>query len=46
MVRPEGEVKKKIALLDFGLKRNIYRELVKRGAEVTVCPCDHHRRGN
>ena len=39
VVRPEGEVKKKIALLDFGLKRNIYRELVKRGAEVTVCPC-------
>ena len=38
VVRPEGEVKKKIALLDFGLKRNIYRELVKRGAEVTVCP--------
>ena len=38
VVRPEGEVKKKIALLDFGLKRNIYRELAKRGAEVTVCP--------
>lgn len=34
-----GEVNKKIALLDFGLKKNIYRELVKRGAEVTVCPC-------
>ena len=32
-------MKKKIALLDFGLKKNIYRELVKRGAEVTVCPC-------
>ena len=32
VVRPEGEVKKKIALLDFGLKRNIYRELVKRAA--------------
>ena len=40
VVRPEGDVKKKIALLDFGLKKNIYRELVKRGAEVTVCPCD------
>ena len=25
--------------MDFGLKKNIYRELVKRGAEVTVCPC-------
>ena len=39
VVSPEGEVKKKIALLDFGLKKNIYRELVRRGAEVTVCPC-------
>ena len=39
VVRPEGEVEKKIALLDFGLKKNIYRELVNRGAEVTVCPC-------
>ncbi len=38
-VSPEGEVKYKIALLDFGLKRNIWRELVRRGAEVTVCPC-------
>lgn len=28
-----------IALLDFGLKRNIWRELVERGARVTVCPC-------
>ena len=31
---------RKIALLDFGLKKNIWRELVKRGAQVTVCPCD------
>ena len=37
---PEGQVKKRIALLDFGLKKNIWRELVKRGAKVTVCPCD------
>ncbi len=28
-----------IVLLDFGLKRNIWRELVERGARVTVCPC-------
>lgn len=28
----------KVALIDFGLKENIYRELVKRGADVTVCP--------
>ncbi len=27
-----------IALLDFGLKMNIARELAKRGAKVTVCP--------
>jgi carbamoyl-phosphate synthase small subunit len=27
-----------VCLLDFGLKQNIVRELVKRGAEVTVCP--------
>ncbi|MDO4459411.1 MAG: carbamoyl phosphate synthase small subunit [Clostridia bacterium] len=30
--------KYKIALLDFGLKENIVRELVNRGAEVVVCP--------
>ena len=41
VVRPEGEVEKKIALLDFGLKKNIYRELVNRGAEVTVCPVSY-----
>ncbi len=28
----------RIALLDFGLKKNIYRELLSRGAEVTVLP--------
>ncbi len=33
-----GEGKLKVAMLDFGLKKNIFRELVKRGAEVTVCP--------
>ncbi len=38
-VKPEGEVKKKLALIDYGMKRNILRELVKRGAQVTVCPC-------
>ncbi|MFI3326533.1 MAG: carbamoyl phosphate synthase small subunit [Clostridia bacterium] len=27
-----------IALMDFGLKLNIARELAKRGAKVTVCP--------
>lgn len=28
----------RIAMLDFGFKANIYRELVKRGAKVFVCP--------
>lgn len=38
-VKPEsGLVRRKIAMLDFGLKKNIWRELVRRGAEVTVCP--------
>lgn len=39
VVGPE-EPKKKIALMDYGLKKNIWRELVNRGAQVTVCPCD------
>lgn len=39
-VQPEGAVKKRVALLDFGLKKNIFRELQKRGAEVIVCPQD------
>lgn len=38
-VKPEGEAKKRIALIDYGMKRNILRELVQRGAEVTVLPC-------
>lgn len=36
--KEENDGKFKVALLDFGLKKNIYRELVKRGADVTVCP--------
>ena len=28
----------KVALMDFGMKENIRRELENRGAEVTVCP--------
>lgn len=35
---PEGEVKKRVVLYDFGAKANICRELVKRGCEVTVVP--------
>jgi carbamoyl-phosphate synthase small subunit len=33
-------VKYRVALLDYGLKDNILRELVKRGCEVTVYPHD------
>lgn len=34
----EGEQKHRVALLDFGVKRNIQRELCARGCEVTVLP--------
>ena len=33
-----GEVKFRVALMDYGLKRNIVRSLTKRGCEVTVYP--------
>jgi len=39
-VSPVGGFKKRVALLDFGLKRNIVRELNDRGVQVVVCPCD------
>lgn len=35
---PEGGVKRRVVLFDLGAKRNICRELVKRGCEVTVVP--------
>ena len=35
---PEGECAKRVALIDYGAKRNIVRELQKRGCEVTVYP--------
>ena len=35
---PEGEVRFRVALLDYGMKRNILRELRHRGCEVTVFP--------
>lgn len=35
---PEGEIKRRVVLFDFGAKDNIMRELVKRGCEVTVVP--------
>lgn len=34
-----AEKKYAVALLDYGAKRNIVRELQKRGCEVTVLPC-------
>ena len=34
----EGETAYRVALLDYGAKRNIIRELQKRGCEVTVLP--------
>lgn len=34
-----GEAKYKVALIDYGAKKNIIRELVARGCEVTVYPC-------
>lgn len=38
VVNPDG--KRKVALMDYGLKENIVRELVKRDCAVTVFPCD------
>lgn len=35
---PHGERKHRVALLDYGAKRNIVRCLQKRGCEVTVLP--------
>lgn len=34
----EGETRHRVALLDFGAKRNIIRSLTARGCTVTVCP--------
>ena len=36
--RAKGEVKHHVVLFDFGYKRNIERELLKRGCEVTIVP--------
>ena len=37
---PKGARKHRVALMDYGAKRNIVRELQKRGCEVTVLPQD------
>lgn len=34
-----GDGDKKVALIDYGAKNNIIKELVKRGCKVTVMPC-------
>ena len=36
----EGEERFRVSLLDYGAKRNIVRELQKRGCTVTVLPAD------
>ncbi len=35
---PAGRAKRRVALLDYGMKENILRELLKRSCEVTVFP--------
>jgi carbamoyl-phosphate synthase, small subunit len=35
---PAGRAAHRVALLDYGMKGNILRELTKRGCMVTVCP--------
>ena len=36
----EGETRFRVALMDYGMKGNILRELRRRGCEVTVFPAD------
>lgn len=36
----EGAPGKHVALMDFGLKENIKRKLIRLGCQVTVVPCD------
>ncbi|MDR1131170.1 MAG: carbamoyl phosphate synthase small subunit [Oscillospiraceae bacterium] len=40
IVKPEGETGYDVALIDYGAKRNIIRELLALGCAVTVFPCD------
>ena len=35
---PAGRAKHRVALMDYGMKRNILRELLKRSCQVTVFP--------
>jgi carbamoyl-phosphate synthase small subunit len=36
---PESGIQYRVALIDYGAKRNIIRELLSRGCEVTSFPC-------
>ena len=38
IIPAEGMLKYKVALLDYGMKNNIYKSLAKRGCEVTIYP--------
>lgn len=38
IVKPSGEIKFKVALIDYGAKGNIINNLAKRGAEIKVFP--------
>lgn len=38
VLKPEGETKHRVALMDFGVKANIIDCLLRRGCEVTVYP--------
>ena len=38
VLRPDTAVRKRVTLIDYGAKRNITRELLKRGCEVTIVP--------
>lgn len=40
VIPAEGERKYRVALMDYGTKRNIARSLTKRGCEVTIYPAD------
>ncbi|MDY3302890.1 MAG: carbamoyl phosphate synthase small subunit [Clostridia bacterium] len=35
---PDGDIRKKVTLIDYGAKKNIVRSLLRRGCEVTVVP--------
>ncbi len=38
--KPEGDVKFRVAMMDYGTKTNIVRSLVNRGCEVFLLPAD------